>query len=73
MPKFTKAELSNLPMRNKKIVALYKKGVTGAVIAKAVGLTAAMVYMIIKKAGASKKAPAKKRPAKRARAKRKGK
>ncbi len=66
MAKFTRAELADLPKRNEKIVALYKKGLTGAVIAEEAGLTAAMVYMILKKAGASRNAAAGKLPAKKA-------
>ena len=76
MPNVTKAELAKLEKRNEKIIALYKKGASGTVIAKLVGLSSPMVYMIIKKAGASrsetakkavvpvKKSPAKKTPAK---------
>jgi hypothetical protein len=64
MPNVTKAELSKLQKRNEKIVALYKKGGTGAEIAKQFDLTAAMIYIILKKAGASMRAPMKKLPAK---------
>ncbi len=41
--------------RNKEIVALYKKGMTGIVIAKKFGLHLVWVYQIIRKAGAGKR------------------
>ena len=64
MAKFTKAELSNLKVRNEKIVALYKKGMSGNAIAKDAGLSGQMVYVVLKHAGASKSASTKKAPAK---------
>jgi hypothetical protein len=50
--------------RNEKIVAAYKKGTSGIVIAKQVGLSAVQVYKIINQAGAGKNTGAKKLPAK---------
>ena len=51
-------------VRNEKIVAAYKKGTSGIVIAKQVGLSAVQVYKIINQAGAGKNIGAKKLPAK---------
>ncbi len=41
--------------RNKKIIALYKKGVFGRAIAKKFGLSYSMIYRIIRNTGASGK------------------
>lgn len=57
MPNVTKAALDKKAKRNEKIVSLYKKGTPGYKIAKIVGLSAPQVYLIIKKAGASKTEP----------------
>lgn len=48
--------------RNEKIVALYKKGMIGRVIAKKFGLTTIYVYTIIRYAGAGKRKAARNQP-----------
>jgi hypothetical protein len=53
-----KEEMGTIQKRNEKIVALYKMGVSGVKIAKEAGMSSAMVYLIIRKSGAGKVAPA---------------
>jgi DNA invertase Pin-like site-specific DNA recombinase len=42
------------PERNKKIIALFKKGVTGTTLAEKLGLSVSQTYRIIKTAGRKK-------------------
>lgn len=46
---------SKHPERNKKILALYKKGTTGTALAKKLGLSVSQTYRIIHTAGKKKR------------------
>ena len=52
--------IANNPERNKKMVALYKKGISGTVIAEKYGLSVSQTYRIINEAGTLRKREAKK-------------
>ena len=54
------SSIADNPERNEKIIALYKKGMSGTAIAKKFDLSISQAYRIINDAGAGKNKPAKK-------------